>query len=267
MIPLVNRIITKPQPGIQINLMHPLARGLAACWLINEKAGSKLTDISINKNNGTLTNMDPSTDWVGSLRGSVLDFDGSNDYVDVGTDVSITLNRDFTVSAWVKRSISSGIRNAIISHGKNEWYLRTGTDGATNELEVLDSNIAVILTGNTELDTKWHHCAFTISAGGTATVTLYLDGFNDGNTTTTNVFDNGSETCIIGADHNGVSPAEFFNGNISDVRIWNRELTPREIYSLFSEPFAMFRKPDIFRFGALGVAVTVNNAIIMGHNF
>lgn len=75
---------TKPRPGCFVDPTHPLSRGLVGCWLFNEGAGSRLTDYSGNGNHGTLTNMNPENDWVGSPRGGALDFDGINDYVDSG---------------------------------------------------------------------------------------------------------------------------------------------------------------------------------------
>ena len=37
---------------------------LVGYWKFNEGNGSMLTDNTSNSNNGTLTNMDPSSDWV-----------------------------------------------------------------------------------------------------------------------------------------------------------------------------------------------------------
>jgi len=51
----------------------------AGAWELNEGSGSLVNDSSGHGNTGTLTNMDPATDWVATPRGVGLDFDGSND--------------------------------------------------------------------------------------------------------------------------------------------------------------------------------------------
>lgn len=63
-----------------------------------------LTDLA-GANNGTLTLMDPTTDWVadtdaGGVR--ALDFDGSNDRVAFGSGALVSTATAFSLSAWVK---------------------------------------------------------------------------------------------------------------------------------------------------------------------
>ena len=47
--------------------------------------GSRFHDFSRYGNWGTLTNMDPPTDWVVDGGQYSLDFDNTNDYVDLGS--------------------------------------------------------------------------------------------------------------------------------------------------------------------------------------
>lgn len=71
------------KPWLEESVMdfgHPLAPDIL-CTLINEGAGGTVYDISGRDNHGTLTDMDPDTDWRGGPDGWVLDFDGSNDYI------------------------------------------------------------------------------------------------------------------------------------------------------------------------------------------
>ena len=61
-----------------------LWRGLVGAWVpALGPTGGTLHDVAGSARDGTLTNMDPATDWVVGSPGSVLDFDGSNDYVNV----------------------------------------------------------------------------------------------------------------------------------------------------------------------------------------
>ena len=55
--------------------------GLVGYWNFQEGTGTTAYDKSGKRNHGTLTNMDPTTDWVDGKLGGGLDFDGSDDYI------------------------------------------------------------------------------------------------------------------------------------------------------------------------------------------
>ena len=260
---MVNRIITKPQPGIQINWMHPLARELRGCWLFNEKAGSKLADVSTNNFTGTLTDMDPSTDWVGGINGSALDFDDTNDFVELGTDV-IGDNDLVTMSVWVN----------FRTLGKVISFFGRGKDGSGNGWSILvhkniddilqfhvvrtvPSVAGVVATSNiTVVTNRWYHVVGIWEP--TIGVKIYVDGVLEATTT-----DTGSSlrTSTVGTRIGGNmqdTSDRFHDGQIEDCRIWNRVLSADEVKQLFHTPYAMFRRPDIFRFGSLDVVVDLN---------
>ena len=69
-------MILKPPLVTLLRQGHPLSKGLVGCWLFNERGGDSVYDASGQGNTGTLTDMDPATDWVVSEKGSALDFSG-----------------------------------------------------------------------------------------------------------------------------------------------------------------------------------------------
>ncbi len=77
-----------------------LDSGLAGYWKLDETTGSSASDSSTNGNNGTLTNME-NGDWVAGRIGNGLNFDGSNEYVDLGT-AGLTNPAQLSGAAWVK---------------------------------------------------------------------------------------------------------------------------------------------------------------------
>ena len=92
-------------PASASTISRPMSNsGLVGYWSMEEGTGNSRTfDRSGNGNTGTLTSMDPLTDWVNGNTGlgQALDFDGSDDYV--LTTLSTALN-DFTACAWFKAS-------------------------------------------------------------------------------------------------------------------------------------------------------------------
>lgn len=83
------------------NWYAPLNRGLQA-WYIktpNLRGGTKFFDIARHRH-GTLTNMDPATDWTGPQGGpgwGALDFDGTNDHIVTTMNAA---SSDFYCAVW-----------------------------------------------------------------------------------------------------------------------------------------------------------------------
>jgi len=65
---------------------------LVSYWPLNDGPGSSTAANAVaGMPTGTLTNIDPSTDWVTGYNGSgyALDLDGSNDWVNLGTNATL----------------------------------------------------------------------------------------------------------------------------------------------------------------------------------
>ena len=86
---------------VQINYGHPLARGLVFAGLGELPNSTYYHDSSLYSNHGTLTNMEPASDWAwsGELRRFGTLHDGSDEYV-TGTTGCNFLG-DFTAAVWV----------------------------------------------------------------------------------------------------------------------------------------------------------------------
>jgi len=105
-----------------VNRLHPANRGLVAWWmvLLGTSGGRRFMDIynpGPNGLHGTLTNMDPATDFVPSSRlGSYgeLDLDGVDDYIDFGDSQSTGITTgDISVFLWVFITNSQGNDNFV----------------------------------------------------------------------------------------------------------------------------------------------------------
>src|SRR5690606_12761954 len=118
-----------------------------------------------------------------------LDFDGVDDYVDLGEEY----NGTYSLEAWVMPEQSGG---TIIS---GPGYNITTPSGAT--------------VG------KWTHVA--VSGGN-----LYLDGLIQADVS---VLENGGAKTLIGARWTEDGATDFFEGWIEEVRIWNGTITPENI--------------------------------------
>ena len=232
-----------------INPLHPLARGLVGCWLINEGNGSLANDISGYKNHGIFKE---GTSWSSSHFGGGLYVDGGDNWVDCGAnsifDSAFGTNR-FTISIWVKRLQLNGYQGII---NKRDSYYYSASPGGL----FMDSNGSTLrfvigtgyesqtydsLTTVTTLN-GWHHIVAV--ADGTY-MYLYKDGLLVGGPSviTKNPPTN-TDNVTIGCQ---LPEHREFRGIIDEVIIYNRGLSYSEVKQLYQDPFAAIKTPSVLR--------------------
>jgi hypothetical protein len=177
------------------------------------------------------------TTFVAGKIGQAVNLDGL-DYVEITGYKGILGSSAVTVTAWIRTS-STGTTdtgldstNAIVGWGPNVAGQRFGfrVDAGRLRAEHHGGNIQ----GDTLVsDGGWHHVAVTVQENATISypdVILYLDGTDDTRPTidTDPVFDlTAAEDVRIGSRPAGND--RFFMGQIDDVRIYDRALSPEEI--------------------------------------
>ncbi len=225
-----------------------LNNGLVGLWSFNgpDISGTTATDRSGFGNNGTLTSGPTVTS---GMVGQALNFDGSNDYVSVGDSAVFTPSgsgASISVSAWVRLESlpSSGSSYGIVakddfgtpadrswsivvlSAGGIQWLVSQVSDGATRML--------ISPTTNTLTLGAWTHIV-SVYNGSDDTGYVYFNGVQDATTNTTaltGIFDSAIPVRIGAIDNSGV--ARFFDGQIDEVRIYNRALSAAEIIELYN---------------------------------
>jgi hypothetical protein len=238
---------TPAQIAYDYNRGKPIAH-----WKFDECEGTVAHDSSGNDNHGTINigatgsqtsagTCQTSGAWgngaSGKFNGS-LNFDGTDDYVDVGSDSSIDIDgKSFSVSAWVKKTKSAineyflskgdeaGVRAALHIGFKNTDDIRFGFYG-----DDLDSN-------STITDTHWHNLVFTYNVSDNSRK-IYIDGKLDNSGTA------GGSLSGTDDDNWGIGRREFtdslgFSGRIDDVRIYNYALSPAQVQKVMNEGMAV----------------------------
>ncbi|NIP22292.1 MAG: hypothetical protein GWN67_00375 [Phycisphaerae bacterium] len=194
--------------------------GLIAHWKFDEGSGIDAYD-SAGNNDGTIYG----AAWASGVIDGALDFDGVDDYVDVGNDKSLMTNGDLTIIAWIKALEN---RACIYSHTWNGWRLGfgIGNDNYDGRLGFYTWNHRQwIKAGSSLADDIWHHVAVTLN--GTQ-VTLYTDGIEIG-----------GDTGAPASDLTGIGLIGLYNydwhfgGLIDDVRIYDRALSAGEVEDLY----------------------------------
>ena len=209
-----------------------LRDGLAGAWCpsLGATAGT-LLDRSGRNNHGTLVSMDQSTDWVQSGGAGALDFDGTNDTVEVPDSNSLDITGGITVSAWVYRRTGSGYRVIVAKRVGSgvptavNYQLNLHTTAGALEWYNLSEYISSYIVPTN----AWTHVAGTVTAGGA--LNLWANGVSVYSATGVARVAN-TATLRIGTRPDG---GEAFNGQMDDVAIWNRSLTAPEMQQLYTQ--------------------------------
>ncbi len=164
-----------------------------------------------------------------SLKDYVFDFNGSSNVVDTGTGLTIT--RDLTLSGWVKfTSTSSGgstvISKHITAYGQPYYTYRLYIESNKAKFRIGIST-ATFITGTTDInDGNWHHILSTYDGSN---INLYVDGVSDATAVAVsgNLNTAVKKTTIgnvISGDTNALFTNTVFNGELSNVQIFNTAL-------------------------------------------
>jgi len=178
--------------------------------------GLRLHDMGGRANWGTLTNMDAATDWVVDGGKYALDFDGVNDYVNIG-DLTAFNRSTYSVSMWFKSFSASPTATPIFWIGNSgnvpDLVIFPNRNG-TIQIYIPDQIVnAGIAHGGV-----WNHVVIVRSgaSGG-----LYVNGVLVANITSI------GNSLLQPVFYIGGFPlgSTYHNGMADDVRAFNRILT------------------------------------------
>ncbi|MBR9683319.1 hypothetical protein GOV03_02150, partial [Candidatus Woesearchaeota archaeon] len=201
---------------------------LIAHWDFNNSS----TDSSPNNNDGELDeyhikeNTDGYSAWSTGQIGNALQFDGSNDYVEVSDDSSLQVFNEFSFASWFKLRDSISSMQMLAQKDNLNFYLSLSTDTTIylRHAQLSDGDTAATVSDVN--DGQYHFMVVTYNGTDTD---IYLDGVNKGGNPATGTMDLTGGNLYIG----GGPINYFFNGSIDEAKIWNRSLTATEIANLY----------------------------------
>mgnify|MGYP001559138706 CR=1 FL=1 len=212
--------------GQPVNWASPLTRGLVSWWLTlpNTKGGVKWYDLC-GRAHGTLTNMDPASDWVPTTRPGgfgALDF-VTNDYVDfsAGAPPSFPSGSPFTISAWALFRAATGRILGVPDVSANNFSKITDT-AITVRCGATLTTFTVPSIGTT----NWHHvCASRTAADS---VRVWLDGAESSTGALTNA-GTFAPTFI------GRTSTAYHNGQLDDITIRSIAFDDSEVWQQYQD--------------------------------
>jgi len=231
--------------ALSSSVPKPPIAGLVAAWNMDEGQGNT---VGAGQSIGVIHD----AQWINNAqRGTVLNFDGKNDYVEIPGDGVLKMPYEqITYSAWFKseedftdgkaplgQKLIAKNSNFHLSLGPSGDSLMPGVDMYLDGKYVSVAGAYAAGKGYADLiikDNQWHNLAATYDG---STMSLYKDGElilvktglsgAVGSTSSSNT----KLPVYLGAE-NGTS--SFLNGSLDQACIFNRALTDKEIQQLLA---------------------------------
>jgi hypothetical protein len=199
-------------------------------WLFDEGEGDVAGDSSENGLDGQIMN---GAKWVEGKFGDALELDGTDDYVDLGTDERLKPQR-LTIMAWFSTRKLSGYGH-IFQTG-NDWNDMAGIVFRVHQDGFFQSgvtqgpgNTVSWVNGPSLKDDTWYHAALTFDG---TTIILYIDGVEVARTAGAEILYD-QWPARIGSHSHSVS--SLFNGFIDEVAYFNEALEEKDVVAIMNQ--------------------------------
>jgi len=217
--------------------LGPLGVGLRGYWKFNETTGNILYDSNIQYPG---YRMGDTTLGVPGKIGTAVSFDGSGDYIDLGSAVADVGTNDFTVCGWIYLNNSVNTYNGICGNfGSYPHFYVTVGDGFNDYIRAvlaINFSTTITITSDGGINTgTWYHIAVVFDRD--STMRLYINaslqmdaksiaGYSGTNIVNPNTFNIGN----IGSAMNGY----FGNLRADCWGLWLKALSAGEISQLYN---------------------------------
>jgi hypothetical protein len=208
----------------------PVVDSSLKCWLDASQTasypgtGTIWYDLSNNGSNAVLNGVSYNNTSV------AMNFTGGSISIPVGNVANITTTTAVTASVWFNSTTADTSYRRLISRDSyptQNWYIEY--NGAAASVGNVFSYSGTASTGNTPITSNiWYNLTMTATASN---VCLYKNGTLTIYNGTATTFLANTSAIGIGADANGWSQ---FLGNISQVMVYNRALSPDEVAQNFN---------------------------------
>lgn len=228
-----------------------LNSGLVGWWTFDGKDTNWTTGItndrSGNGNNGSLISMSTTTSSVAGKIGQALNFNGTNQYANIGTNIaSLQPGGNFSVIGWFK-STASGQQQIFSSYSQNTnpagFILGIDVDASTlhrlgllvgkNTGGVINTDYTTLYGTSNVDDGRWHQ---GVGVWDGSLMYIYVDGVLQSSVSWSGAPGYAATNYVHVGNHqtNASTNLAYFNGSIDDVRVYNRALSAQEVYRLYS---------------------------------
>ena len=153
-----------------------------------------------------------------------FEFDGVDDYIDIGNPASLQITGNMSISAWVKTS-DTGAYEIIVGKddvGSNRSYYLYKSSTQKAKFYIYTSGVGANVEGTSAIsDGNWHHI---LAVNDGTDLKIYVDGALEGtNSGGGGAIDNTSVNIEIGRRAGVLGVRGNWTGSIDEVAIWNSD--------------------------------------------
>ena len=235
----VTAVADAPTVTLNITGQNVVNDGLVGHWVFdeNDTAGGRTYNL-VDDREGILTG-DAQFNSAGHTNSSMV-LDGNGDYVDVVGDYNTPLAGTATLSAWIKLPVGfTGVAGNKDIGWDSPSIIGSEQNGGTNDIQwgwISDDghiNMGVANSYGAESTTKvndgaWHHVVLTRDHV-TGETKVYVDGVLEDTAVTVTGIKNSTPMSGFGATFGSNGANEYLQGELDDIRIYDRVLTDYEI--------------------------------------
>ena len=203
-------------------------------WKFDEGQGGTAVDSSFYDHHGTIFG----AAWAQGYIGQALDFDGTDDYVQLQPAMVLDNMEALTITAWIYPRVDAHWHVLDKGDGDKRLYSEGNNRSLDGRIRYEGAHAYSKSLDNTVRLNEWQHVALVWSRA-TNTTRLYHNGVEVRYATqdigTGSPLDDTTHPWTIGARGN-LGSVTFFNGLIDEVRLYRRALAASEIGSLYGSP-------------------------------
>ena len=172
-----------------------------------------------------------------------VNFDGTDDYLNIPHDSALTIAGDMSISAWVKRTelVSAAAggylpiltkRPSFAANTNYQFYCDSLDGSAAGGLRFYDGNAAISPASGTVIPAgAWRHVVVTIDSGATNGVKWYVNGSAESNTNTATIDNSNTDPVMIGK----LGAANYYaKGLIDEVALFNSILSASDVTAIYN---------------------------------
>jgi hypothetical protein len=237
------------------NATTPVVAGPVGSYHFDEGSGTATLDAA-GTNNGTLVGDTP-PQWVTSGKaGAALSFSGdgvansaaNQSAVQTSSNLATVLGSTSTLDVWIKTTqVGSNVHYAApaitgVEQAGGANDINWGVLDATGRIGIYVGDSAGAFSTYPVNDGAWHNVAMTRDAG-TGVIRLYVDGVLNATAigatgAKSTAFNRIGALTDVANDGVTITGANYFNGQLDELRIYNQALGPNDIAGLALAPNA-----------------------------
>lgn len=217
---------TQPSDIVTNGLVFYLDAGFRNSY---PQVGTIWRDVSVNRNNGTLTN----GPTYSGANGGFLVFDGTNDYVLVNSFSQLPIGASArTINIWFKPNSTTWVDNihTLFFYGTRVSAQSFGIDFSTYPVMEFFSWANDFTFSTTFTQTGWSN--LTVVYNGSTNISIYENSVNTQSKTISTL--NTTSTDFWLGSFNPAFSAWYYEGGIANVQIYNRAISATEVAQNFN---------------------------------